>query len=106
MRSRPRHPARYSATPRAHRYAILPLGIGHSPWGKIRVEAGNSSLVPLVGRERELDTLRVQLAELFAGRGSLVLIGADAGVGKTALVEAIGREAIAAGADVAVGHCY
>src|SRR5687768_1014013 len=61
---------------------------------------------PLVGRDRELALLRDRLAAAQGGRGSLVLIGGEAGIGKTALAGAAGDEATAAGARVLVGHCY
>jgi len=60
----------------------------------------------LVGRERELAALRDALARAFAGRGSLVLIGGEAGLGKTALAEVLLGEAASQGALVLVGHCY
>ena len=60
----------------------------------------------LVGRERELTTLRDAAASALAGRGSLALVGGEAGVGKTALSEAICAEAHEHGALVLVGHCY
>ncbi|MDP9372585.1 MAG: AAA family ATPase, partial [Chloroflexota bacterium] len=61
---------------------------------------------PLVGRDRELATLREHLAATLAGWGSLVLIGGEAGIGKTALAEALCAEARERGATVLVGRCY
>src|SRR6478672_11050190 len=45
-------------------------------------------------------------APLLAGRGALVLIGGEAGIGKTALAEATLGEAGEQGALVLVGRCY
>jgi DNA-binding CsgD family transcriptional regulator len=42
---------------------------------------------PLLERDRELDRLASWLGEASAGRGRLVLVGGEAGVGKSALVE-------------------
>jgi predicted ATPase len=39
---------------------------------------------PLVGREREQVMLRDTRASALAGRGSLVLIGGEVGIGETA----------------------
>src|SRR5262245_26035763 len=60
----------------------------------------------LVGRDRELARLRDRLSAANSGRGSLVLIGGEAGIGKTALVDALCREAADRGAQVFTGHCY
>ena len=60
----------------------------------------------LVGRERELAALRERLDAARGGRGGLVLIGGEAGIGKTALAEALCREATELGALVLAGHCY
>ncbi len=60
----------------------------------------------LVGRERERALLRDQLAAARAGRGGLVLLGGEAGIGKTTLVEALCREAADQGLLVLVGRCY
>src|SRR3954453_5274398 len=57
----------------------------------------------LVGRDRELGVLHERLAATLAGRGGLVLIGGEAGIGKTALVEALCRDADAVGALVLTG---
>src|SRR4051794_1799079 len=61
---------------------------------------------PLVGRERELALVRDHVTASVSGRGSLVLIGGEAGIGKTALAEATCREAAERGALVLVGRCY
>jgi len=47
----------------------------------------------LVGRDREQDALRRHMATVLAGHGSLVLIGGEAGIGKTSLAEALCRDA-------------
>ncbi|MGN6814248.1 MAG: helix-turn-helix transcriptional regulator [Thermomicrobiales bacterium] len=60
----------------------------------------------LVGRDREQAVLRDCLAHTRAGHGSLVLLGGEAGVGKTALAEALSREATHQSVLVLTGHCY
>ncbi|MGN6359768.1 MAG: helix-turn-helix transcriptional regulator [Thermomicrobiales bacterium] len=61
---------------------------------------------PLVGREREQAVLRAALAAALAGRGAFVLIGGEAGIGKTALAEWVLAEATEQGALALVGRCY
>jgi DNA-binding CsgD family transcriptional regulator len=61
---------------------------------------------PLVGRERELGVLRQHLDAAIGGYGRLVLIGGEAGIGKTALAEVVCREATQNGVLVLVGRCY
>ncbi|HEY8293344.1 MAG TPA: AAA family ATPase, partial [Thermomicrobiales bacterium] len=50
--------------------------------------------------------LRDHLAAARAGRGSLVLIGGEAGIGKTALAESLCRAAAERGALMLTGRCY
>jgi DNA-binding CsgD family transcriptional regulator/tetratricopeptide (TPR) repeat protein len=61
---------------------------------------------PLVGREAERALLRSQLNDALAGQGRLVLIGGEAGIGKTTLAREICQEAAEQGAAVLVGHCF
>jgi hypothetical protein len=75
------------------------------------VSSGDGSIgpamrTPLVGRERELDEARQLIAELARGRGGMLLIGGEPGVGKTRLSQAILEEARARGALCLVGRCY
>lgn len=60
----------------------------------------------LIGRERELALLRERLADLEAGRGGLVLVTGEAGIGKTSLVEALAEDARARGLGVAWGAAW
>ncbi len=60
----------------------------------------------LVGREREREQLRQQLAELFDGYGRLICVNGEAGVGKTALTGELAIEARRRGALVLSGACY
>ena len=61
---------------------------------------------PYVGRETERAELRRLLEQAKAGRGSLVLIGGEPGVGKTRLTEELIAEARARGWFTLTGHCY
>ena len=61
---------------------------------------------PLVGRAREQAALEECLAAALAGRGGLVLVGGEAGIGKTALAEVLLAEARVRGALVLTGHAY
>ncbi|MEA2341456.1 MAG: hypothetical protein QOG11_1533 [Solirubrobacteraceae bacterium] len=67
----------------------------------------SSSLVSpvFVGRQDELDVLDDALGRAAAGEPALVLVGGEAGVGKTRLVEELTTRAEAAGARVLVGGC-
>ena len=62
--------------------------------------------IPLIGREPEFAELKRMVEEALAGRGSLVMIGGEPGIGKTHLTGAILREAKRRGAFAAIGHCY
>ncbi len=62
--------------------------------------------IPLIGREVERKELLARLDEALAGRGGMVMIGGEPGVGKTHLITAILEEARHRGAYTNIGHCY
>ena len=60
----------------------------------------------LVGRTLEQIFLREELAAVLGGRGRLVLLGGEAGIGKTTLARDLADEAAARGVHVLTGACY
>src|SRR5215217_1919145 len=60
----------------------------------------------LVGRTLEQLFLREELAAVLGGRGRLVLLGGEAGIGKTTLARDLAAEAEARGARVLSGACF
>ncbi len=77
-----------------------------TPLGLIPPPAAPAPPERLPGREREQAVLRERLDAALGGRGGLVLVGGEAGVGKTTLVEATLAEATARGALTLTGRCY
>ena len=59
-----------------------------------------------VGRERELDLLARALDDALAGRGRLLLIGGEPGIGKSRLAEELAGRAREYGAEVLWGRCW
>jgi len=59
----------------------------------------------LIGRDEVLAVLRASFDQAEAGRGRLVLVGGEAGIGKTAVATAAAERAAAAGALVLWGRC-
>jgi DNA-binding SARP family transcriptional activator/RecA/RadA recombinase len=59
-----------------------------------------------VGRARELAALDESLGDALAGRGRIVLIAGEPGIGKSRLVDELAARARAHGAQVLVGRCW
>src|SRR5437868_12780437 len=57
----------------------------------------------LIGRERELSLLEDALLAAYRGEGQVVMVGGDAGVGKTRLTAELQRRARRSGSTVMVG---
>jgi predicted ATPase len=60
----------------------------------------------LIGRQAELRRVDRLLQDMLSGRGALLLLSGESGIGKTALATVIRQRAQARGATVAVGRCY
>ena len=67
--------------------------------------ARSTMTTPFVARERQLAVLRSALDRAAAGQPSAVLLGGDAGVGKTRLLSHLGDLARATGATPVTTHC-
>ena len=63
-------------------------------------------LRPFVGRARELDELHGALGRAAVGRGSLLLVSGEAGIGKSRLIATVAEDATAQGWQVLVGRCW
>ena len=59
----------------------------------------------ILGRERELDTIRGKIDEVRSGKGSTILIAGEAGVGKTRLAEECIQDVSTKGFKVMKGWC-
>src|SRR5262245_2187913 len=68
--------------------------------------AVGAALTPLVGRDGELRRLRALAQAALGGRGRIVLVTGEAGIGKSRLVEELIAEYVRRGGRVLVGRAY
>jgi DNA-binding winged helix-turn-helix (wHTH) protein/tetratricopeptide (TPR) repeat protein len=61
---------------------------------------------PFVGRSRELAELRAALDSALGGRGRVLLVTGETGIGKTRLVDELAAQAVERGAVLRAGHCW
>src|SRR5437867_4768230 len=83
-----------SAAPAAATEPPPPAAAARITWGRF------------IGRAEELAALKAAVEAALGGRGSLVLVGGEPGIGKTRLVEEAGVYARLRGAQVLVGRCF
>ena len=101
------------------RLLAKPLDVRYPSMADVRADLGMASTntltpdraqrqarIPLIGREAERNELVQRVEETMAGRGSMVMIGGEPGVGKTHLINAVLDEARRLGAYANIGHCY
>ena len=79
---------------------------GVPPVGSPTALAARSSARPFVGRVQELAGLASALEDAVSGRGSLVLLTGEPGIGKTRLMGEFARLAGQRGARVVTGRCW
>jgi tetratricopeptide (TPR) repeat protein len=70
------------------------------------VDAGRTSMRLIVGRDQELSDLGSALDEAASGRGSLMLVTGEPGIGKTRLLSEVAQAATERGGRVATGRCW
>ena len=61
---------------------------------------------PFVGRDQEMVNLRAVVDEALAGRGGVIVISGEPGIGKTRTAQEVGAYAADEGARVLWGRCY
>lgn len=71
-----------------------------------RADSATHCAPPFVGRARELSVLRAALADARDGRGRLVLLAGEPGIGKTRTAEEVAAHARQQGMQVLWGRCY
>ncbi|MEU5721595.1 AAA family ATPase [Micromonospora sp. NPDC047738] len=96
-----------AAGPAAGGRAVRPVGRdgAGARRGMLDAVTARATSTVLVGRQPELTGLRDAFGRARAGEPATVLVGGEAGVGKTRLLEEFGTQAGAAGARVLVGQC-
>jgi DNA-binding CsgD family transcriptional regulator len=74
--------------------------------GRVPATGAFLSRTPFVGRENESARMRARLEEARAGRGGLVMLVGEPGIGKTRTAEEFAEYARGEGATVLWGRCY
>jgi eukaryotic-like serine/threonine-protein kinase len=68
--------------------------------------AARVDMRPFVGRTQEFGELRSALGDAFSGRGSLLLVSGEPGIGKSRLMEELAQHASISGWGVLQGRCW
>jgi class 3 adenylate cyclase/tetratricopeptide (TPR) repeat protein len=85
--------------------SIGPAPVGPLPQARVTMGA-TPAWVRFVGRDGELATMHTAVDAALGGRGAMLMIVGEPGIGKTRLAEEAGVYARLRGAQVLLGRCY
>lgn len=86
--------------------AVPPPKQGRKPAAKTETGEWQAHLETFVGREREMQILRSKIDDANEGKGSLVLVSGEPGIGKTRLLTEASRYAESKNMQVLWGRCW
>ena len=86
--------------------AVRPAASAAAPTEKPAPVTQAASFGRFVGRAEELEGLKALFDETLSGKGRLVMVVGEPGIGKTRLTEELGVYTAVRGAQVCWGHCY
>ena len=86
--------------------ASQPVAAADSPVAASAPLTQAGSFGRFVGRAQELEGLKALFDETMSGKGRLVMVVGEPGIGKTRLTEELGVYTAVRGAQVCWGHCY
>jgi predicted ATPase len=86
-------------------HITVPSNTG-SPLSPVADITAISATTNFVGRHRELRVLKSALEDAAAGRGRVVMLAGEPGIGKTRMVEELAAYATSTGSQVLWGRCY
>jgi DNA-binding SARP family transcriptional activator len=76
------------------------------PRGERGLSGAGDTDVPFVGRANELERIQLAIAEVSEGRGRIILLSGEAGIGKTRLIQEIATHGRGRGFRFLSGRCY
>ena len=104
-RSKDKSPADQAQADNPAGQAALPVAAEGTPTSIVDMPASPPHEL-FVGRHRELGVLTGALQDVFAGRGRMVMLAGEPGIGKTRTIQELASRASSMGFAVLWGRCY